>query len=367
MPEKKKHHFVPQFVLKNFADENNTLVMYQRDKSIFNENIPYMSQCQKDYFYGKDKKIENLFSEFEGIASNIVKDVINATNFGCVQSKLYYYIIQVFIVSQYLRTKGMLNRRKNSINRFERDLQEIIHQFHEVYDHYETDEEALERLSPHKTDEEIIIENVYAAFSNINEYKDLFVVILDNKSNTNFILSDDPVIDENYYFLNYTYGLGSCGVLYFYPISPKKAMLLVDARAYFDRNNYSDYIVIGNDQDILKINTWQFARSKLLYSIDRNSLEETVQRNNLYIINNYQYAKDFLLKDIAESKPFLSMGYIEKLVNEKLSTKDGFNDAIHNYVKYENIPSFLHIKNRVRKSSKYLWHNIPLRKDMYGQ
>ena len=189
----------------------------------------------------------------------------------------------------------------------------------------------------------------------------------DNKSNINFILSDDPVIDENYYFLNYTYGLGSCGVLYFYPISPRKALLLVDARAYFYRNNYSDYIVIDNDEDILKINTWQFAKSKLLYSIDRNSLEETIQRNNLYIINNQQYAKEFLLNDIAESKPFLSMSYIEKLVNEKLSTQDGFNDAIHNYVKYENIPSFLNIKNRVRKSSKYLWHNIPLRKDMYDQ
>lgn len=365
MAENKNQHYVPKFILENFSNQHNTFVMYQRCNNNFHDSIPYKNQCQKDYFYGKDQKIENLFSSFENLTANIVKSVIEPESFRSIQSIFDYNIIQVFIVSQYLRTKGMLSRRKRAINQYEKKIKNIVHQFHNVYNHSETDDEALRRISPQRTNEKIISENVYAAFKFIEEYSDLVVLILDNKTIINFIISDDPVIEDNYYSNYNSYGLGSFGVLFLYPISPRRALLLVDAKAYFDSSNILDYIVIDKEEDILKINTWQFAKSELLYSFDRKSLEETIQRSLLYIKNNHQYAKEFLVKDVTESQPYLSMAYVENLANEKLSTREGFNEAIQNYVKYDNIPSFLRIDNQIRIRYKNLCYYFPLRKDIY--
>ena len=65
MAEKKRQHYVPQFYMRNFVDENNTFVVYHllQKKSI--GRVPYNSQCYKDYYYGADGLWEKRLGEME--------------------------------------------------------------------------------------------------------------------------------------------------------------------------------------------------------------------------------------------------------------------------------------------------------------
>jgi hypothetical protein len=55
MPDNKKHHYVPQFYLRNFGVGSSiSLFDIQRRRHIPRATIP--GQCQRAYLYGSDNK-----------------------------------------------------------------------------------------------------------------------------------------------------------------------------------------------------------------------------------------------------------------------------------------------------------------------
>lgn len=89
MPEKKKQHYVPKMLLKNFANKNTYFFLYDRDQNIYRDNISYLKQCQKNYFYGNLKDLEDLLSSFENEVSKIFQYLFKKDN--DLQSIAYYY------------------------------------------------------------------------------------------------------------------------------------------------------------------------------------------------------------------------------------------------------------------------------------
>ena len=77
MPEKKKQHYVPKFYMKNFASSENNVSVYNIKSKKIISNIPFDSQCYKDYFYGKDHVLENEFAQKEIIWSNLFNKIID--------------------------------------------------------------------------------------------------------------------------------------------------------------------------------------------------------------------------------------------------------------------------------------------------
>ena len=350
-------------LLKNFADEHKYIHLYDRGKNVFRSKISYLSQCQKDYFYGNTKDVENFLGEFETIIENIIQKLLQSKNTKISLSIDEYRILSMFVVSQYLRTQGKMERTAYSLDDFRQQVKKIITQFHCVYEHDETDEQALERLVPQIEKKEITRNNVRIAFESHIEYSDLAVLIINNQTNMDFIVSDDPVIEKNFYYPRKGFGLASIGILYFLPISPKQALMLIDEVAYFKPNTITPFIDIKDELDILKLNTWQFAKSNLLFSLDEKSLKTTVERNLHYKKNNILFAKKYIEADIAIENPFLSLDIINKKAIEILENEDGFNNAINDYVDEDNIPSFLYIYAEIRRQGRKQYWNIPLRKD----
>lgn len=73
MAEKKNQHFVPKVHLKHFAKDNFKkqidIWLPKHNRIILGASIN--DQCAKNYFYGKDLKVENFFNFPEGIFGQI--------------------------------------------------------------------------------------------------------------------------------------------------------------------------------------------------------------------------------------------------------------------------------------------------------
>jgi hypothetical protein len=61
MPAQKNQHFVPRAALKPFtlSSEGAAINVFniKRDRAV--QDAPVKGQCARDYFYGKDLKLEN--------------------------------------------------------------------------------------------------------------------------------------------------------------------------------------------------------------------------------------------------------------------------------------------------------------------
>ncbi|MDD3171751.1 MAG: DUF4238 domain-containing protein [Bacilli bacterium] len=361
MPEKKKQHYVPKMLLKNFANENSDIIIYKRAENKILYDKPYSQQCQKDYFYGNDKTIEDLLGKFESSVDDIFSKVFLVNNENDMDKINIDELntLCVFIVAQSLRTQGMVERTINLLDDSREQTKKIIAQFHSVYDHKETDEEALERLKPKMDKKNVAKNNVIIAFKSFYSYSDLTLLIIDNKTDLNFIISNDPVIEKNYYYPRRGYGLELSGILYFLPISPKRALFLIDFNEYF--KSFTQYISITEELDVIKLNSWQFSKSNLLYSYDKNSLNITINRCLDYKNNNYIYAQKYIENETSNENAFLSYDAIKMRAQEKLKNNEDFNKAIYDYVDEDNIPSFLCINDKIRSVGKKLYWGIPLR------
>lgn len=73
MPTTKKQHYVPRFYMKPFSvianrgtkKEKVLISFYNFNKNIIRKNVPVMSVCAEDFFYGKDGVTENKLAEKE--------------------------------------------------------------------------------------------------------------------------------------------------------------------------------------------------------------------------------------------------------------------------------------------------------------
>ncbi|RRO11331.1 DUF4238 domain-containing protein [Pectobacterium aquaticum] len=80
MAEKVKQHFVPRMLLKRYSWDGIHVNMCNIRESSKINSIPYKPQCQKRYFYGKDKRIENALGNIETFIDIEFNKLVN----GCI-------------------------------------------------------------------------------------------------------------------------------------------------------------------------------------------------------------------------------------------------------------------------------------------
>ena len=75
MPANKKHHFVPRFYLKRFSPDGKSINLYNipNSRRILRANLK--NQCYRDYFYGKDLKVEQSIAAIETEAADILRKI----------------------------------------------------------------------------------------------------------------------------------------------------------------------------------------------------------------------------------------------------------------------------------------------------
>lgn len=179
MSDKKNQHYVPQFCLRKFASDSNKLInLYNLDskKIIRNANIKH--QACKDYFYGQDISIENALSHFEETTSKIFNKILQENKLPPKTTEDYSRLL-IFISVQYNRTKFA---RDNMININDKTISILGKDF-----------ERISTLSK----ENWIHEKLPIAIICIIYLLDLKMKLILNKTEDEFIYSDNPVVLYN--------------------------------------------------------------------------------------------------------------------------------------------------------------------------
>src|SRR5574338_1329818 len=74
-PKKKKQHFVPQFILRNFSSNGRSVPTFVLERGQLYPNASIGDQCAQDYFYGREGHMEDAFCESESAVAPVLRRI----------------------------------------------------------------------------------------------------------------------------------------------------------------------------------------------------------------------------------------------------------------------------------------------------
>ena len=259
MSQQKKQHYVPVFYLKEFSSDGKRINFWNIPSKKKMLRVGLKGQCQKNFFYGRDRVFEQILGDIEAGASTVLRDVVKDRKLPPQWHKNYKDLM-LYILIQHFRTQNSsealidhTKQKKDILKKYEgRVSKGLVKQIDREY-------EMTEQVAPQT--------GILSAFKNFDSVAELAIKLLINKTQTEFVTSDHPVVLYNQ-LLNYdreiqqkmpypTTGLVAKGIQLFFPISPTKALLMYDDHVYSIGNSDKTNIPIYYKQDVTAINMLQ--------------------------------------------------------------------------------------------------------------
>jgi len=72
-PKKKRHHFVPQFVLRGFSADGASVPTFVLETGELHRHASVRGQCAEEYLYGRESHMEDAFAESEGRVAAVLR------------------------------------------------------------------------------------------------------------------------------------------------------------------------------------------------------------------------------------------------------------------------------------------------------
>ena len=271
MPEKKKQHYVPRFYLKFFSDEvGKSINLYniKSNRKISNANL--YNQCYEPYFYGKNLVVENAFESLEGVAAEVIESI--KANFSAPKRfSDKHHAILTYSLLQYARTKYSAEAN----DEFTDKLIKSIFEKDQKYTKEELEKVKISNNDPIGLPLKTMAQSIPIAM-------DLHLKVLINKTNINFITSDNPVVFYNqaceHSDVGSSTGLASKGLQIIFPLSPKHILIFYDSKVYkigAKKHSYTDVI---NENDIFQLNDLQWLNALENIYYDNNQKNSEILR-----------------------------------------------------------------------------------------
>ncbi len=240
MPVYKRQHFVPQFYLRYFSNDNCIQVYNLKTKTRNSMNCKEI--CSKDYFYSRMSETERAFSHFEGEGNRLISNIIKENNLSTLTQD-DYCILLFFLVFQYSRTLRGKQEAEQFFNGFHNHIfRSFINLNIENFRREGIEKDYLDKCS-------VAVNGPIHAFAmkSIMEcgpffIRDLTPILFKNHTSRDFIISDSPIVLYNSFFNNpnghflypfsSTTGLQSPGLQIFWPLNPSLMMVLYDNNFY---------------------------------------------------------------------------------------------------------------------------------------
>lgn len=270
MAEKTKQHFVPKMLLKRFSWDGVFVNICNIRESKIIKPVPYDPQCQKRYFYGKDKRLEDALGEVETVIDGMLNRLVNnciiplknisgeSLNDNEVRTSILSY---VFI--QYTRTQMAKDLVVDAVNRdfelFKSNHREKFIDSLKSTREFETLDVTEEMIEHAINSLSIKINNPFdhifmVANENYEENKHLKGLLLFNASNIPFITSDNPVVNVISLFPERV-------MSFFMPITPAHCLFYFDER-YYEVVSSDNVVYIFDAKEVAYINTLQAGNCK---------------------------------------------------------------------------------------------------------
>jgi hypothetical protein len=296
MPDNKRHHYVPRFLLKKFSvrAEGKSIYIYNIKSQRLICGGSLKGQAYKDYLYGRDGRIEKALSDLEYATSIIVYNITNNNSYPSVEE---FITLLMFVLMLHGRTLYSADQ-----------LDEITDMLAKKFLMASNNMDIVKHLDQIKiktTNPMSLILSKIAMF--VPLAFDLHMKILRNVTAIDFIISDNPVIYYNRFLENRkTYGsnvgIAVKGLQIFLPISPRYTLFFFDSDIYSVGKKEETILDVGDSYDINGLNYLQFVSGyNNIYfneNITDNYIRESVARTTKYRnvnkaeINEYPHMVD---------------------------------------------------------------------------
>lgn len=262
MVEYRNQHYVPEFYLRGFANEDKRIQLYNTEARMeFNESISDV--CSRDYFYSKDKnvEVETTLSEIEGKLADGLGSIVNAEagRDSPQVSGEQWFLVMSFLTLQDTRTARSQREIKG-------DSDFLFEKFVEWgVENGELSEDVLERLKSDEVRLEwdqtpqlgLMLHQLHTGVL----LSDLEGIVLVNDTDSDLITSDHPVVRHNPYFAGGEYpqvvGYQSRGLQIHCPLTPDLYLLLLDLECYEFEERNAGSVTIESDETIRELNRLQ--------------------------------------------------------------------------------------------------------------
>lgn len=252
----KRQHYIPQFYLRFFSDDNKTVAIFIFQKRLYRSRVPIKSILYKPDLYDSDNSKEQAISHLESkwnaslkrIVAAFSSDFTNDEDRKIDESDLLN--LYSFICFTLMRTRQQISAISFQSEAFIRDMQD---RFPEI------DPAEIDDLNPLLDPYFEVDTALSSGVSMLPLFLDLVPVFLQNKTSQSFITSDAPIVPFNPFFEHVDYpgnsGLGNYGLQVYCPLSPKLAVLLYDPNIYKFRNTeYPITQPIESPKDVRALN-----------------------------------------------------------------------------------------------------------------
>jgi hypothetical protein len=243
MASNKNQHFVPRCYLKHFTAgaANSAIHLFNIDKKRFINNAPVKNQCSRDYFYGRDLRLEKALQDIEGLYATAVSSILQP---GYVLEDGERLLLLRFWLLQHLRTDAASARAAEmttsmgsaaglSAEEYKLGIQEAVHI-------------SLRAFAEHS-----------------DAVDDLKTCLILNRTPMPFITSDDPAIFANRWYqmklrkFGRSFGLNAAGTILLLPLTPRVLFLAYDGDVYSVPNK-DGWVDVSLERDIAAINERQY-------------------------------------------------------------------------------------------------------------
>lgn len=242
MPDKKSNHFVPRCHLKPFSlnGDGKAINLYTSVKQLLVPKAPVKSQCARDYFYGADGLLETELEQIEGDYAAAVRRVIAGE-----EADVDLSLLRFFSYVQLRRTEIAMMRLKEAEEAMLNDVPEHV-------------------MPPPKLDD-IMSTSMKACVEAQPLLADLKVRIIENRTDIDFVTSDDPAIATNKWMSQKMnaegFGVMSSGYILIMPLTPRLAVLSYDNRVYTIPSLVAGRVILKKRSDAEALNELQYLKS----------------------------------------------------------------------------------------------------------
>lgn len=242
MATNKNQHFVPRVHLRPFTvDEGDAAInVFNLDREKLIQNAPVKNQCSRDYFYGRDEKLESAIQTVESAYGSVLSDLRKT---GRPLEQGHKVVLLRFWLLQYMRTEAASRRSV--------EMAADLHDFSEARDPFQLGiKEAVQ-----------IAMRTYADMMSITD--DLKSCLIRNRTAIPFVTSDDPAVLANRWYLEdkrirgRTFGLQSAGALAILPLTPRLAFIAYDGDVY-SIPHQKGWVETKRETDVRALNQHQF-------------------------------------------------------------------------------------------------------------
>jgi hypothetical protein len=252
MAEHKRQHYVPRCYFKPFSKDGEgcAINLFNIASERIVECAPVKGQCARDYMYGEDLLLEKAFQRVEGEYARVVRTV-GTKPYSATANDLD--VLRFFAAIQYFRTEIAMHRAQKA----RLGIDDAI------FDR-ESPSQAAQRPSP-PDDREIMRRTMEFGIRSSGIFKDLKACIVLNRSNSDFVTSDDPaVFTSRYYFQRLrsrNFGLSSSGAILILPLTPRTLTMFYDGNVYGVLGKIGDCVEITREHDVSAYNELQYLKA----------------------------------------------------------------------------------------------------------